>query len=133
MNKENWLTRIRNGVITKGVVISGIVHKASPVMNGKVIRSGECPRCGNPNGVVFRSHMDGNIYILFCQKCGRYSWKVKDEKKSIPTGEGRCKAMTKRNNRCSNKATHKNGLCGIHESMRAEGGHVLSVNGNIVY
>lgn len=133
MKKDNWLTRIRKGAINRGVIVEGVVHKASPMMEGNVILSDTCHKCGSNNGVVFRSHMDKKVFILFCQKCGKYSWGFKGKKKDLPTGEKRCKAMTARKNRCANKATHDNGLCGTHEAMRSDSGNVLSVEGKIIY
>ena len=126
MKKQSWFNRIRQGAINNGITINGLVHKASPVMKGKTVKSAKCPKCDSPNGVVFRSHTDGNMFILFCQKCGKFTPRHKKDtvQKDV---SGKCKALTKQNNRCSNKAVEE-GMCGIHRDMAAEGKEVKFVS-----
>lgn len=67
----SWFNRVRQGATNKGVYISGVVHKLSPIRDGKSWKKGECPKCGSKNGFIFGSHTDGNVYVLFCQKCNK--------------------------------------------------------------
>jgi DNA replicative helicase MCM subunit Mcm2 (Cdc46/Mcm family) len=131
--KQSWFNKIRQGAINHGVLIEGMVHKASPIKSDNTWRKGTCPKCGSKNGFVFRSHINGQVYILFCQKCNKYSWKFKGEGPVEPVSSKKCRAMTARKNRCRHNAKHLNGLCDIHENMRQEGGHVLTIEDKLLY
>lgn len=122
----SWFNKVRSGAINNGVIIEGLVHKASPVAQGKTFRKGTCPKCGSNNGFVFRSHMDGSVYILFCQKCKKYSWKHSG-KKTGPSKEetsNKCQALTKSGNRCSYNAAEGSHMCTLHNKMAGEGKHI---------
>jgi hypothetical protein len=135
---KSWFNKIVQGALRQGVVVNGEVHKASPVKSktGKGWYKGKCPKCSSPNGFVFRSHTDGKVYILFCQKCKKYSWsKVRPaEGKDIrnvdvPTNpmdaatkgmvqgadslKEQCGAVKQDGTRCTYKAK-ANGFCGYH-------------------
>jgi hypothetical protein len=120
MPKESWFNRVRRGAGNDGVVINGLVHKCSPIRKGDTWAKGKCPKCNSPNGFIFRSHTDGKMYILFCQKCGKYSFRVKGDTPTKDT-TGQCHAITTRGNRCSYKCVTHSNLCSIHESIRKEG------------
>lgn len=124
--KQSWFNKIRQGAVNQGITINGMVHKASPVMNGKAVRSAKCPKCDSLNGVVFRSHMDGNLYILFCQRCGKFTPRYKKDTVQKDVSD-KCTALTKKNNRCSNNAI-EDGLCGLHRDMAAEGKEIKLVS-----
>jgi len=130
INKGSWFNRVKAGAVNHGISIKGVVHKASPIAEGNGWKKGICPKCGSNNGFVFRSHMDGKIYILFCQKCGKYSWaKAKGTKgqSNPPDMNPKCTAITKRGNRCDKDATCGD-LCGTHHKMQEEGKQVTKVS-----
>ena len=118
----SFFNRVRSGALREGININGVIHKASPVKQGNDWAKGTCPKCGSKNGFVFRSHMDGKVYILFCQRCGKYSWKKADGPKgdSSAAGKSRCQAITKSGNRCKMTVT-EGCLCGNHNAMVLEG------------
>lgn len=138
---KSWFNRMVEGALRKGVVVGAEIHKASPVKSktGKGWYKGKCPKCGSPNGFVFRSHTDGKVYILFCQKCGKYSWSrvkpAEHEARDIRDVEAPanpvdaatkgmvqaadninhevCGAVKQDGTRCTYKAKN-NGFCGYH-------------------
>ena len=132
---KSWFNKVVEWAIGSGVVVEGNVHKASPVKSktGNGWHKGKCPKCGSKNGFVFRSHTDGKVYILFCQKCKKYSWsRVKprdirnvDEvtnpvdaatKGMVQAADNikeMCGGVKKNGQRCTYTAK-ANGFCGIH-------------------
>lgn len=126
MKKQSWFNKIRQGAINKGITINGMVHKASPVMDGKKVRSAKCPKCPSHNGVVFRSHMDGKLFILFCQKCGKFTPRYKKGAVQKDVSD-RCHALTRQNNRCGKRAVDGD-LCSIHRNMASAGKEVKLVS-----
>jgi hypothetical protein len=143
MPKDSWFNKIRKNAGNYGVVINGLVHKCSPIRKGNTWARGKCPKCNRPNGFVFRSHMDGKTYVLFCIDCNppsdvikddnwkwemvKFSHHMKDDMKP-KSMENRCHAITARGNRCSYKCVPHSKLCSIHESIQKEGRAVNFIN-----
>ena len=111
MKRESWFKKLVKFALSGAMVASGGSHKLSPISQGNGWVTEKCPKCGRSGGVVLRSHTNGNVYIVACMVCKKYTQIQKSTGTS--RNSSRCIAVTKAGTQCKNKAK-ANGYCSVH-------------------